>query len=138
MMKGGLKVDAKILIWIMSLLVFAALVLMIVNALIFMNDNKPGAVINDDNLAKDCLLMADAEEMIQCVDETSFDYYMQDDCDKAMKIYADVPEGMLDKTNLAFLYNEAYSMSLSCGDELSQENWKEKYENIANQLENYE
>ncbi len=137
MTKGELKVDAKVLIWIMSLLVFVALVLIIVNALIFMNGNKPGAV-NDDNLAKECLSIADAEEMIQCVDETSFDYYMQDDCDKAMKIYADVPEDMLDKTNLAFLYNEAYSMSLSCGDELSQGNWKEKYENIANQLENYE
>ena len=91
--------------------------------------------LSDDNFAEECLQGEDDGVIIDCLDEKSFEYYNNGDCEKALKVYDDVPVDLFDKNTLANIYDEAYSLSLDCNDESLRLYWENKSESIWSQLE---
>ena len=128
--KGNSESDRIVLVVVLSLFSIMALVLLVINALLlFRSDNG----LSDDNLAKECLEVNEGS-VEGCLNDKSFEYFMEGDCVGALKVYDDIQD-WFDQWTLAHLYDEAYSTSLSCDDESLQNYWKEKLEKVNNQLE---
>lgn len=124
----------KRLVIMLSLLSFVAVVLVIINVLLPMVRNKEYNY-SDDNLARECLEAGEDVDSSECLEDKAFSYLEEDDCKNALKVYDDVPVEVVDKAELAHLYDDAYAMSLSCDDESLQNYWAEKNKEISSQLE---
>ena len=122
------KKNEKALLMILSLLFLMMVALIVVIVVLATRSNY------DKTAMTECLKNDDELEAVTCIKNLAFSYYEKDGCRTALKIYDDVPEERFEMVFLKNLYNEAYSMSLSC-DESLQKYWKDKYEGIANQLE---
>lgn len=127
-------VDAKILVVVLSLLSVVAVILVVANIMIPVL-NRRNYDFSDDNLAKDCLLAEDEMSVDECLEDKAFSYYEEDDCEKALKVYDDIPSGWFEEDTLIHLYDEAYSLSLSCEDESLQSYWEEKNNKFMNRTE---
>lgn len=127
-------VDTKTLVIVLSSLLLAAIVLVIANIFLPMNNNQDDG--NDgDNLAEECLQAENEGLLADCLDEKAFLYYKEGDCERALEVYDDAPKERFSEYGLSDLYNEAYAMSNSCGDEALVDYWAKKYEAVSSQLE---
>lgn len=108
-----------------ALLAIVVVLIVVIVIVSIMNNNR--------NLAEECL--QDEETMSECLADKAFSYSMNDDCTNALKVYDDIPADRFDKYTLSDLYNEAYSISVSCGDESLRDYWSKKFEEISNQIE---
>ncbi|MBQ6414227.1 hypothetical protein IJI28_01200 [Candidatus Saccharibacteria bacterium] len=128
------NVDTKTLVIVLSSLLLVAIALVV--AIVFLPmANKRNNDYSEDNLAKECLEAGEDMDLSECLEDKSFSYFEEGDCEKALKVYDDVPVGLVSKVELAHLYDEAYSLSLSCDDESLQNYWMGKNDEISNQLE---
>ena len=130
--------DSKILIGVVGFLGLTVAILVVVNLFLFLS--RKGSWLNpDEDLAADCVSIEDNVAAKECIDNLSFTYfYEQNDCNKALEVYDDIPEGRFDEDWLSVIYSDAYSMSLSCEDMAVRQYWKEKYNVILSQLEDIE
>ena len=132
MNEGSQRKDTRVLIIVLSVLVSITVLLTIA---IILRPILTGRHFSDDNLAKECLKTDDPLAISKCIEEESSKYYEQGDCEKALKVYDDVPEDVFsDKYRLVDLYNEAYSLSSFCDDEALEEYWLGKIDELASQL----
>ena len=125
--------QSKILIGVLCFL--ATTIIGLVAGLIVVANNNTNtntsnnADLNDNNLAKECLEGNTEDNAIDCLDEKAFSYYNDGhDCAKALKVYDDIPTTQFNEQAIARLYDEAYSLSLECGDKTLQSYWEEKNE----------
>lgn len=131
-MKSGCGVDKKILIVMLLLLLIVVIGLGVAITVVILNNN-------DDSSVADCF--QDGVDVRECIDEKAWSYIEADEdeedgidgCEDALKLYDEIPINKIDKETIASLYNEAYSLSLYCGDEISQEYWGGKYRETMNQ-----
>lgn len=117
--------NKPLVILLISLLTLIAI---IVGAILLNLNNRNNRPDNGD-LAAECLY-GDDESITNCLDDKAFDYYEKDDCIKAMEVYYDVPENRIGQDMLQHLYNEAYSMGVSCEDKSSEEYWLKKIQQL--------
>ena len=125
--------NTKNMIVILSSLALLIILLVIIIVAVFIIKNKEYN-LSDDNLAKDCLQNQD-DAMHECIEDKAWSYFQAGDCEKALKVYDDIPADRFDKYTLSDFYDEAYSLSLSCEDESLQNYWLNKFESLSNQLE---
>ena len=116
-----------------SLLVISVTLVIIILILIVVNLLIP-VFKNNNNLAKECLEFEDQEAM-ECLEAKVDLFFDEDDCINALKVYDDIPANRFDKFTLSILYDDAYSMSLSCDNTDLENYWMDKKESISNQLE---
>ena len=133
-MRDDNKTNTQLWAVLFSLL-FIIIVLVVVLVVLPIVNRSSIDSLSDDNLAKECLLMNGESSVTDCLDEKSSAYYDEGDCEKALRVYDDIPADAFDKYSLSDLYNEAYSTSIGCGDESLQSYWKNKFEELSNQLE---
>jgi hypothetical protein len=134
MEKGKYKTEIKVLIIALSALVAIILILIAVIIKLSLDNKNSHPPLSDDNLAKECL-EGDNEQWMDCLDDKASGYLEERDCEKALKVYEDVPPDWFDKYTLADLYDEAYSLSLSCDDLSLREYWEKKFNNLSKELE---
>lgn len=133
MEKGRHKTEVKALIIALSVLVFLVIILIVANILVLFADEISISFLGNDNLAKDCLL---SEDVSSCLYEKAYNYYENEhDCQKALKVYDDIPIERFGDYELSDLYNDAYSMSTSCNDESLKEYWEQKFNDLSSRLE---
>lgn len=119
--------NKPLVILLISLL---TLIVVIVGIIIVLN-NKNG--LGDGNLARECL---DTEDVTGCLYEKAYNYYENEhDCEKALKVYDDIPAEQFDEYELSDLYNDAYSLSYSCEDESLKNYWEQKFNSLSSRLE---
>ena len=136
MEKGRHKTEVRALIIALSVLVFLVLVLIVANVLALFADEISINNLGNDNLAKDCLR---SEDVMDCLHEKSFNYYKNEhDCQKALKVYDDIPAERFDDYELSDFYNDAYSMSISCNDESLEKYWEQKFNDLSSRLESWD
>ena len=89
----------------------------------------------EEEIAWDCSQLDDGDRdmVLYCLGREANSYYEAGDCVKALKVYDDISEDRFDKSIWASLYNEAYSISLSC-DESLQEYWENKHYELVIQV----
>lgn len=134
MEKGKHKTEIKVLIIALSALAAIILILIVVNIKLSLDDKNSHPPLSDDNLAKECL-EGDNEQWMDCLDDKASGYLDERDCEKALKVYEDIPPDWFDKYTLADLYDEAYALSLSCDDLSIQNYWKKKLKEVSKDLE---
>lgn len=134
MEKQNHKAGVKAIIVVLLVLVFVAIILVVVNVFVLLTNKNDINNLGDDNLAKECL-KGDNEDWMGCLEDKSLEYYDEGDCGSALKVYEDVPPDWVNEYVLADLYNEAYSLSLSCDDLSLQHYWGEKFNDLSKQLE---
>ena len=127
--------DNKSLIVVFLLLLFVAIILVAIIIALFLINRNPAYNLSDDNLAKECLLASEDVDLSECLEDKAFSYYEDGDCEKALKVYDDIPVEEFDEYVLSDLYNDAYSMSFDCSDESLQNYWKDKFEGLSSKLE---
>lgn len=133
MKKGRHKSEAKALIIALSILVVIILILIVINILVLFADEISVISLGNDNLSKDCLL---SEDVSSCLYEKAYNYYENEhDCEKALKVYDDIPAERFDEYELSDFYNDAYSMSTSCDDKSLEKYWEQKFNNLSSRLE---
>lgn len=126
--------DTKVLIAVLSLLSVVAVVLVVANILVpILNGRRYD--FSDDNLAKECLEMKDDLSAESCIEEKVYSYYDEGDCENALKVYDDIPDSWFEEDYMGYIYDDAYSISLSCEDESSQAYWENKNNKFSNQTE---
>ena len=123
--------NKPLVILLISLL---TLIVVIVGVIIIVLNNKNSQPNNQENLAIECL-DGDSELLNDCLDDKAFEYFEEGDCVKALKVYDDVPVDRVDQDTLEYLYDEAYSMSISCEDETLEEYWRKKNDQFNNKTE---
>lgn len=133
MKKGRHKSEAKALIIALSILVVIILILIVINILVLFADEISVISLGNDNLSKDCLL---SEDVSSCLYEKAYNYYENEhDCEKALKVYDDIPAERFDEYELSDFYNDAYSMSTSCDDKSLEKYWEQKFNDLSSRLE---
>lgn len=120
----------KISITVLVSLLVVIVVLIVVNVAIGIKQNGN----TDDGADSDCLKLKSEEEVLDCIDEEAFSRYETVGCEEALKVYDEVPEGLFDDAWLELVYDNAYSLSLSCNESL-QEYWSVKFSNVAARTE---
>ena len=134
--KSDKKKNTEGLFVALTILVFAAVVLIIVNVELFYLrggvNNKPDV----EKVAKECWYLDEEDEMstAECLESKAWMFFEEGDCDSALRVYDYIPTDQYDDYSLSDRYAEAYSLSLSC-DEEKQEYWKNKFEELSNKLE---
>ena len=119
--------NVKPLINILIILVITIIILILITIITIINNSKD----TGDN----CLQEDNEEAIFDCLSEKSFEYYDEDNCEKALKVYSDFPVDNLSTDLKARIYDEAYSLSLDCEDTASQQYWGDKYEKLTSNLE---
>lgn len=120
----------KISIVVLVSLLVAIIVLVFVNIAIGLKHSEEVG----NEIETDCTKLKDKEEALDCIDEKAFSNYQTAGCEEALKVYDEVPEGLFDDAWLELVYDNAYSLSLSCNESL-QEYWSVKFSNIAARTE---
>lgn len=134
MAEGKYSFDTKVLVTVLSLLSVVAVVLIVANILVpVLNGRKYD--FSDNNLAKECLEMEDDSLAESCIEEKVYSYYDEGDCENALKVYDDIPDGWFEEDSMGYFYDDAYSISLSCEDESLQAYWENKNNTFSNQAE---
>lgn len=123
-----------LVIILVGLIVSAIALAVIIVVMNSMNDNVVDK-LDDDNLAKECLLKEDDASREYCLSDKSFELYEAGDCEKALKVYDDIPAEMYDDRHLAYLYDQAYGLSLTCEDEALETYWEDKLNALTEHLE---
>ena len=127
--------SSKKLVVVLALLSVVVVVLVVLIVLLTPHEKHDG---NNgySGLARDCYEIGDEDAIMECLNDKAFSFYSdENDCEKALKVYDDISEGSLSDRSVAMLYDEAYSLSLSCDDSSLQEYWEEKSERKWEHLE---
>ena len=126
------KVEAKTLVAVLALLSVVIVVLIVLIVLLALREEYS----DNGGLVGGCYETDDEDAIVECLNEEAFSFYSdENDCEKALKVYDDIPENSLSDRSAAILYDEAYSLSLSCDDLSLQEYWEEKSERKWEHLE---
>ena len=123
------KVDDRVLKLI--LLVLSSLMVVMIITVIVVVINKQ----DDGDLAKACLQAENDGAIMDCLDEKAYSYYEEGDCEKALKVYDDVPADRFDEYTLSDIYQEAYALSDGCKDKSLRKYWLDKYSEATDHLE---
>ena len=129
------KSNHKSLIVVLILLCVVAIVLAVIIVVMNSMNNSVVDKLDDGNLAKECLLKEDDASREYCLSDKSFELYEAGDCEKALKVYDDIPAEMYDDRHLAYLYDQAYGLSLTCEDEALETYWEDKLNALTEHLE---
>lgn len=129
------KINNNVVVLVLLVLMIVMVGLIVANVVVLTRGEDDMIELGDDNLAKDCLQKDNEESMENCLNDRAFDYFMDNDCENALKVYEDVPADRLDKRLVSHLYDEAHSLSMSCDDESLQEYWEDKLNKSLGQLE---
>lgn len=123
------RFDSKYLVIILSVIVVLIIILVLANISLLLSKK------NDGGLAKDCLSENIDVSVGACLDDLAYSYYDDGDCERALKVYEDIPEDRFDKYELQDYYDDAYSLSLECDDTSLQDYWENKSNALSNQSE---
>ena len=136
MNSGKKTIDTRGLVIVLGLLMIVVVALIVVNVIVLTTDTGDiVANLGEDNLARECLMKEDDASIEYCLSGKAFAFIDEGDCEKALKVYDDIPVEIYDKRHLSYLYDEAYSLSLSCEDESLETYWLNKLNNMTEQLE---
>jgi uncharacterized membrane protein YvbJ len=111
-----------------------AIIIVLGVSIIFLNMREEHDI--SSGLIRDCFETNDEDAIMECLNEKAFSIYAdENNCEKALKVYDDIPDDSMSDRSIAMLYDEAYSLSLSCDDLSLRTYWNEKSERKWERLE---